>query len=78
MGDRFNMRLYDDVTEDMMLDGWVDHDVTPELAKEVFTNLKKRSSKNNSTVPCKNFTESGQSYAGILNTCRNLIPFLLR
>jgi len=36
VGDRFDMRLYDDVTEDMMLDGWVDHDVTPELAKEVF------------------------------------------
>jgi hypothetical protein len=29
----------------------------------------KRSSKNNSMAPCKNFEESGQSYAGVLNTC---------
>ena len=34
VGDRFDVRLYDDVAEDITLDGWAD--VTLELAKEIF------------------------------------------
>jgi hypothetical protein len=34
VGDRFDVRLYDDVAEDIALDGWVDD--TVELAKEIF------------------------------------------
>jgi len=33
-GHRFYVRLYDDVLEDMMLDGWTD--VSRDLAREVF------------------------------------------
>ena len=34
MGDRFDMRLYNDVTEDITSNGWID--VTLELADRIF------------------------------------------
>jgi hypothetical protein len=38
VGDRFDMRLYDDVAQDMILDEWLD--VTLELAKGIFVMWK--------------------------------------